>query len=194
MDTINQFLSEFDPLSTNSRNEFKQIFSLKTYKKGSVIAGYNQTKGKFFLIKEGITCSYLNDEKGKKVIRTLFLPMSVMASLKSIINQPNVNNVNVNFHCLTDCKILIADLDDFLNLVDKHHDISKLYIQILEKSYSELIRRITHLTTLEATERYLHLKKIAPSIENQIPQYQIASYLNISPIQLRRIRKKLSGK
>lgn len=194
MDTINQFLSEFDPLSTNSRNEFKQIFSLKTYKKGSVIAGYNQTKGKFFLIKEGITCSYLNDEKGKKVIRTLFLPMSVMASLKSIINQPNVNNVNVNFHCLTDCKILIADLDDFLNLVDKHHDISKLYIQILEKSYSELIRRITHLTTLEATERYLHLKKIAPSIENQIPQYQIASYLNITPIQLSRIRKKLSGK
>ncbi|MBA6156644.1 Crp/Fnr family transcriptional regulator [Tenacibaculum sp. S7007] len=194
MDTINQFLSEFDPLSSNSRNEFRQIFSLKTYKKGSVIAGYNQTKGKFFLIKEGITCSYLNDEKGKKVIRTLFLPMSVMASLKSIINQPNVNNVNVNFHCLTDCKILIADLDDFLNLVDKHHDISKLYIQILEKSYSELIRRITHLTTLEATERYLHLKKIAPSIENQIPQYQIASYLNITPIQLSRIRKKLSSK
>lgn len=189
MYTIKQFLSVYDPLSTNSINEFEQIFSLKSYKKGEIIAGRNQTKRKFFLIKEGIVCSYLNDEKGKKVIRTLFSPISVIASLKSIINQPNID---VDYHCLTNCSILSADLDDFLNLVNKHHDIAKLYIQILENSYTKLIERVTNLTTLEATERYLHLKKIAPNIENQITQYQIASYLNITPIQLSRIRKKIA--
>ncbi len=193
MATIKQFLPEYDPLSIKSTNEFEQIFSLNTHKKGDIIASNNQLKGKFFLIEEGIVCSYLNDEKGKKVIRTLFSPLSVIASLKSIINQPNTN-VNVDYHCLTNCNILTADLENFLILVDKHHDIAKLYIQILEKSYSKLIERITHLTTLEPTERYLSLKKIAPNIENQIPQYQIASYLNITPIQLSRIRKKLANK
>ncbi|CAL2104324.1 cAMP-binding proteins - catabolite gene activator and regulatory subunit of cAMP-dependent protein kinases [Tenacibaculum sp. 190130A14a] len=188
MKTIHQFLAGYSPLSSKAKKEFEQIFSLNTYRKGEIIAGYSQSKCKFFLVKEGIVCSYLNDSKGKKVIRTLFTPISVIASLKSIIN---INSTNANYHCLTNCSILAANLDDFLYLVDKHHDISKLYIEILEKSYAKLLERVTYLTTLEATERYLMLKKIAPNIENQIPQYQIASYLNISPIQLSRIRKKL---
>lgn len=188
METIQQFLADYSPLSSRSTKDFKQIFSLKSYRKGEVIAGYSQSKGKFILIKEGIVCSYLNDDKGKKVIRTLFTPISVIASLKSIVS---LKQVNVDYYCLTDCCVLTSNLDDFLALVDKHHDISKLYIEILEKSYAKLIERVTQLTTLEATERYLLLKKMAPNIENQIPQYQIASYLNISPIQLSRIRKKL---
>lgn len=188
MNTITRFLSQYSILSNHSKKEFEQLFSLKHHKKGAIIAGYSQTKSEFFIIKEGIVCSYLNDQKGKKSIRSLFSPLSVIASLKSIIDQ---RFVNVEYHCLTDCTIYTADFNNFLTLVKTHHDISKLYNEILESSYAKLIERVTLLTTLEATERYLLLKKMAPALEQQITQYQIASYLNISPIQLSRIRKKI---
>jgi hypothetical protein len=47
---------------------------------------------------------------------------------------------------------------------------------------------------LNGTERYLKLKKQISGIENLIPQYHIASFLNITPVQLSRIRKDLLKK
>jgi len=47
------------------------------------------------------------------------------------------------------------------------------------------------LAHLDATGRYLHLKSQFPGIENLIKLNEIASYINITPIQLSRIRKKL---
>ncbi len=56
------------------------------------------------------------------------------------------------------------------------------------------MKRISELSSLNATERYVKLKKEIPDIDNLIQQYHIASYLNITPVQLSRIRKELYSK
>ena len=70
-------------------------------------------------------------------------------------------------------------------------DISNLYNRILESVYILYEAKQLETAALDATQRYLQLKRRIPNIENLIPQYQIASYLNISPVQLSRIRKSL---
>ena len=45
-----------------------------------------------------------------------------------------------------------------------------------------------------ATERYEFFRQEHPGLENKIPQYHIASYLGVTPIQLSRIRAKMAGK
>ena len=50
-------------------------------------------------------------------------------------------------------------------------------------------KRIFDLSSLDAKQRYLKLRKFIPEIDALIPQYHIASYLNITPVQLSRIRK-----
>ncbi|MBL4904660.1 MAG: hypothetical protein JKZ00_01235 [Flavobacteriaceae bacterium] len=55
-------------------------------------------------------------------------------------------------------------------------------------------KRITELSTLDATARYLKLKNDIPDIDNLIQQYHIAAYLNITPVQLSRIRKEIYSK
>ena len=42
----------------------------------------------------------------------------------------------------------------------------------------------------DASERYASFRQEYPDLENQIPQYQVASYLGITPTQLSRIRAK----
>jgi hypothetical protein len=54
--------------------------------------------------------------------------------------------------------------------------------------------RIHDLTSLDATELYLKLKSESPEIEKLIPLYHIASYLNVTPVQLSRIRRDLYKK
>ena len=44
---------------------------------------------------------------------------------------------------------------------------------------------------LNESERYEILKKRIPDIDNLIPQDQIASYLNITPVQLSRLRREM---
>ena len=68
-------------------------------------------------------------------------------------------------------------------------EFSSFYIKILEGSYINSENKVYDLSVLNSTERYIKLKKEIPDIENLIPQYQIASYLNITPTQLSRIRR-----
>lgn len=65
---------------------------------------------------------------------------------------------------------------------------------MLESIFLLLESRIYDLSVLDATERYLKLKNEISNIEEFIPQYHIASYLNISPVQLSRIRKEIYSK
>ena len=55
-------------------------------------------------------------------------------------------------------------------------------------------KRIYELTVLNATQRYLKLQKEIPNIDRLIPQYHIASFLNVTPVQLSRIKKELYSK
>jgi len=54
-----------------------------------------------------------------------------------------------------------------------------------------LIEKDAMKSHLNALERYLCLKKEIPNIENLIQLNQIANYLNITPVQFSRIRKKI---
>ena len=83
---------------------------------------------------------------------------------------------------------------EFINLTQKHHDISILYNRFLEEAFIRMQDKATILSTLDAEARYLHLKKQIPDIESLIQLNHIASYLSITPIQLSRIRKKLYPK
>ncbi len=65
---------------------------------------------------------------------------------------------------------------------------------MLEYLFLNMEDRIYDLTLLNATEKYLKLKDEIPEIENLIAQYHIASYLNITAVQLSRIRKEIYSK
>ena len=56
----------------------------------------------------------------------------------------------------------------------------------------EYEERSLELMSMDATERYLKLRERIPHIDDLIPQFQIASFLSITPVQLSRIRKNLN--
>ena len=94
-----------------------------------------------------------------------------------------------SFDCLTDCEILEGNYTDLLALTNSNLEFSILYSKILEEMYVRTDNKIHDLSILNATERFKKLKKEKPTIENLIKQYHIASYLNITPTQLSRIKK-----
>ncbi len=62
---------------------------------------------------------------------------------------------------------------------------------IMESAYLSLSERHCNLYALSPKERYVELLRQHPQIIQHVPLREIASYLNISPIHLSRIRREL---
>lgn len=191
MDFIEIFVNQIHPLSKEVLEEFKSIFTEKKYSKNEIILATGEIATMFYIVKEGIARSYIMDENGKDHTRSLFVPVSSTGSLESLITKKPSSS---NYQCLSDCVLLEGDFFKFKELVKNHFELSLFYSKILENIFLIMLKRITELSTLNASEIYKNLKKEIPEIDNLIPQYQIASYLNITPVQLSRIRKELYSK
>lgn len=191
METIKSFVSRYHTLSPTSLKKFEKLFSKRTFKKSDVLYRSGEASSKFFILIEGVARSMVIDNNGKEKTRTLFTAPIAFASLVSSLNR---ELSKAEFNCLTDAIIFEGNFLKFIELTEKHHDISILYSKLLQEAFIRMEDKATILSTLDATERYLHLKNQIPGIEKLIQLNHIASYLSITSIQLSRIRKKIYSK
>lgn len=191
MKNLINFINSFHILPEESFKKFQKLTKLKKFNSKDILAKYGETPKELFILKSGVVRSYYSNEKGKEYISSLFTPFSATGPLGALVsNKPS----NLSYACLTDCVLYAINFKELKELALQDKNIALMYANALENVFLLLESRIYDLSILNATERYLKLKKEIPEIENLIPQYHIASYLNITSVQLSRIRKKLYNK
>tara|TARA_B100000795_G_C22719416_1_gene406794 strand:+ start:110 stop:685 length:576 start_codon:yes stop_codon:yes gene_type:complete len=188
METLFNTIQKLYPISDRSAKKLKKILFKKEFKKRDVLASLHSESSKFYLVKSGIARSFVTDEKGKEHTRSLYGPTTAVGALSSLI-QKQKSDVIVD--CITDCILFEVDFNEFKKLTKKNIDLLYLYNSLLEILFVKMENRFYELSVLDATQLYLKFKKDNPGMENSIPLYHIASYLNITSVQLSRIRKQL---
>ncbi len=139
-------------------------------------------------VTEGIFRSYYISPKGEEKIKHFFLPGTFFAPLTSLVtNQPSP----VYIGTLKDSEYLSADYNAIEVLYTEQPELNKLGRKLAEWAWIGKERRETQLIMLDASSRYKAFREEFPGLERQIPQYHIASYLGITPVQLSRIRANL---
>ncbi|WP_026777201.1 Crp/Fnr family transcriptional regulator [Polaribacter sp. Hel_I_88] len=191
MEFLKNFTESFGEIPKTSVQQLVDLAKEVSLKKGEIISKIGQISNSFYIIKTGVVRSYYQDEKGKQYIRTIFTDNRATGCLSSLITE---ETCKLNYQCLTDCLLYEINFKEFKKQVKKDHHIAILYNRMLESIFLIMESRIHDLSVLDATERYLKLKKEISNIEELITQYHIASYLNISPVQLSRIRKEIYSK
>ncbi len=186
MEFLRNFVYSVHNVSESSFLEFHEITTNKTLTKNHKIVKLGQVPVNFYILKKGIMRSYMVDEKGKEHTKTIFTPVSTSGNLGALIKKKPSNLI---YECLTDCDVLECGYETFHDLSRKHHDLAIFHYKVLEKIYLREEAKVLELSMLNATERYENLRKSHPGIDNLINQYHIASFLNITPVQLSRIRK-----
>ena len=185
---IQNFLSKFIDLPVDLAVLFEDIITYAELEPFDFFIKENEQPTDFFIIKTGLIRSYLETEDGKEVTRHLFAPGHICSSLSSIVKK---NPADLNYQALTKVTGYRGNFFKFKELTAKHHLLCLLYIKMMEDAYLKSESIILDISTNNATERYAYLKKRIPDIDNLIAQRYIASYLNVSPVQLSRIKKKL---
>jgi CRP-like cAMP-binding protein len=186
MDFFRDFVFNFHRVSENSFNKFNELIQQKTLLKNQELVHIGQVPTNFYILRKGIIRAYIIDKKGKEHTRTIYTPITTSGNLGALIKQKPSNLI---YECLTDCEVLECNYNSFYSLSVKHHDLSIFHHRVLEAVYIREESKILELSMLNATQRYEKLKERLPKIDNLINQYHIASYLNITPVQLSRVRK-----
>jgi CRP-like cAMP-binding protein len=186
------FLNSFAEVDEETFKKLQKITSYKILEKHEIIAKEGEIPSpRVYMLISGIMRAYINTESGKQYNKKLFAPKSFVGPLTAIITK---RPSKLTYETLTECKVIETDFEAFLDMCKTDIQLSNLYNKVLEHIFIDYERRSLELMSLNATERYLNLRKRIPNIDELIPQFQIASFLNITPVQLSRVRKKLNYK
>ena len=167
-------------------NEFFQIGRQVQYNKHDYILRLGAVSSKVYYVKKGIVRHYLIDNDGKD--KTIRLSKEGDLFYSSNISFWRQEPSYVNCQTLTDCDLMYwtkSQLDD-LSKVNKDFvlfELSKLKDFIIEKHKKEISR-----LTKNARERLVEFNEFKLELFNRIPHHIIASYLDMTPETLSRLR------
>lgn len=87
-----------------------------------------------------------------------------------------------------DCRLYLADYQNILSLYDHYPSLERFARMVAENHFVQKEKKELELAMLNAAQRYTLFQQEFPELEALVPQYQVASYLGVSPTQLSRIR------
>jgi CRP-like cAMP-binding protein len=187
-DELFQHFESYTVVSPESKSELTKILEIRKHKSGELLCNIDDKPHKVYFILSGFARGFATSSKGSTYNRAIYAKGEFMASLASLIMK---TKAQLALECLTECETIETEYDLFIKLSNLYPDIAKIYTKVLEENFIKLEQSNIQLATMSATERYLALRKRIPMIDNYISQYQIASHLGITPIQLSRIRKSI---
>lgn len=173
-------------VSDEIENKLEDIITERKLVKGEVVLSDNSMKKEHIFVASGCLRSFYKTENGKE--HTIQFAIKNWWISDYITLYTDVKSV-VSIESLTHSKILIIENEKVENFYKEFPQFEALQRKNFEKRIATLQKRILSLLTLSASEKYDQFVNDYDAFEKIIPNYQIASFLGITPESLSRIRK-----
>ncbi|MDT3403771.1 Crp/Fnr family transcriptional regulator [Mucilaginibacter terrae] len=188
MQDISSHICQAFGISIQDANVFLAAFKMTELKKNEVFISEGKICNKIGLIKKGLMkCVFKKD--GKDVIFEFAYENSFVSDYYSFVTHtPSVKDII----CLENTVVYIIDRQQLETLGRTHSFIEGMSRKTNEYLFLKMHDRLRSMMMDTAAERYIRLIKERPDLANRIPQYLLASYLNVQPETVSRIRSKIA--
>ncbi|MDF2379991.1 Crp/Fnr family transcriptional regulator [Nostoc ellipsosporum NOK] len=191
MTSFLQFFNGLSPVSGESWEKFSALFSPRQLPKHDYFIREGQMAKEIGFLESGIIRAFYRSNEGVEYNKHFFVAPCFIGGYASLITQ---KTNQINQQAVTDCTILAADYSCIRALYPHFPEIERAARVLAEQFFVQKEQREIELVLLDAEKRYQIFQQDFPGLELQLPQYHIASYLGVTPTQLSRIRRKLSGR
>ncbi|MDA9793404.1 Crp/Fnr family transcriptional regulator [Bacteriovoracaceae bacterium] len=158
----------------------------KNIRKGELILRAGDAADSFNLIISGFMRMFYIDPKGREYTKSFRNKFDVASPYAEMLQSiPS----RIYIDALEDSKVLSLKYTEFVKLYDRHECWNTIGRKFAEKYFILKEHREYEFLLLTAKERYDCFCKDYADIIDKIPQYQIASFLGITPVSLSRILK-----
>ena len=155
--------------------------------KGNILQSVGEKTKTAALVLDGICRCYYVDGDGNDITRgfsvtgTFCMEEGLFGYSESI----------VTWETLEETTLMFFDVQKMKELIFENNQLKNAYIMFLENALRYKIYRENGFLVENATERYIHFKKLYPTICDSVKQHYVATYLGIAPESLSRIKKAL---
>lgn len=174
-------------LSQDILGEIVSISVFKVVNKGEIIRNITNENKTAALVLGGMCRAYYVDEEGNDITRGFSIPGTLCMD-EGLFGYPESI---VTWETIEETTLMIFDIAKMKDIILKNDELKNIYIMLLENALRYKIYRENGFLVENATERYLHFRKMYPMICDKVKQHQLASYLGIKPESLSRIKKAL---
>lgn len=184
---LTQTIKEVVPLNEADCLLIEDAFKPIQLKKKQFLLQKGEFSNHMRFIEKGCLRLYNIDSSGKEHILQFAIDGWWMNDLYAYLTQ---KPATCFIQAITDSVVLQIHRDRLNELFDQIHMMDRFFRIKTQNGYVALQERTIHSMSQTAEQRYADFVKRYRIIEQQIPQYMIASYLGITPEHLSSIRKK----
>jgi len=174
-------------LSQDILGEIVAISVFKVVNRGEIIRNITDENKTAALVLGGMCRAYYVDEEGNDITRGFSIPGTLCMD-EGLFGYPESI---ATWETIEETTLMIFDVAKIKAIILKNDELKNIYIMLLENALRYKIYRENGFLVENASERYLHLRKMYPMICDKVKQHQLASYLGIKPESLSRIKKTL---
>jgi len=189
-----KFVELFRQTFTFTEEEFAlflSYFTVKTVTKKDYYLRAGECCHSKAYLNKGCARNFVLDEQGHERILFFAFEDWWLGDFDSYYSgKPGTNYIQL----LEDSELLVISKENFQKAEKEIPKLTQWYSFKMLRSASASRNRIEEMKTLSAEERYLKLIENQPHIFQRIPLQHIASYLNIEPQSLSRMRNRLASK
>lgn len=165
----------------------RQTFHLQFCPRQHVLIRQGEIPNNVYVLLRGIMRGYVQGAKGQDVTECIIYRCGEPAMPNSNLHIPALSNIEA----LSDCELAYAPVPQVERLVDKYAALQNIYRDMLCMAAEQHLEIHSVICQYDAMGRYLWFLERYPGLIHRVPNKYVASYLNITPVTLSRVRRKL---
>jgi CRP-like cAMP-binding protein len=183
---IKKYFGRYVEFSDTEIDEIYSELKVRVFQKKEFFLEENTVcKYNYFIIK-GVVRSYYIDERGNEKITQFAIDNWWITNMESFIKEtPSTQYLQA----LEETKVLYLSKETLEKLYSRYPKLERLFRIITENMLIANLRKSDIFLQMRSKERYANFAEAVPDFIQRVPQYMIASYLEITPEYLSELRR-----